>query len=106
MILEGEMKDAKLSIFFYLNSKYSLNFNFLCIFFMNYQWVWKKTVKSKIGIHIRVHVITVDLIEMVHMQVLKTTTKTLGKSKLWKLKVDFKENEKSIGYNQIKNGQS
>ena len=64
----------------------------------------KKPVKSKIGIHIRVHVITVDLMEMVHIQVLKTTTKTLGKSKLWKLKVDFKENKKSIGYIQIKIG--
>ena len=42
----------------------------------------KKTVKSKIGIHIRVHVITVDLMERVHMQVWKTATKTLGKSKL------------------------
>lgn len=37
------------------------------------------------------HVITVDLMERVHMQVSKTTTKTLGKSKLWKLKVDFKK---------------
>ena len=66
----------------------------------------KRTVKSKIGIHIRVHVITVDLMERVRMQVWKTATKTLGKSKLWKLKVVVKENEKSIGYNQIKNRQS
>ena len=39
-------------------------------------------IKKLIGIHIRVYVITVDLMERVHMQVWKTTTKTLGKSKL------------------------
>ena len=36
MILEGEIKDAKMSSFFYLISKDSLNINFLCIFFMKY----------------------------------------------------------------------
>ena len=36
MILEGKIKDAKWSTFFYLISKHSLNFNFLRIFFMNY----------------------------------------------------------------------
>ena len=37
-ILEGEVKDAKLSSL-HLISKHSLNINFLCIFFMNYQWL-------------------------------------------------------------------
>ena len=66
-----------------------------------------KPVKLKIGIHIRVHMITVDLMESVHMQtVWKTTTKTLGKSKIGKFEVVFKANEMSISYNPIKYRQS
>ena len=30
---------------FHLISQHSLNINFLCIFFMNYWWVWEVTVK-------------------------------------------------------------
>ena len=30
---------------FYLISKHSLNSNFLCIFFMNYWWVWEELLK-------------------------------------------------------------
>ena len=40
MTLEGEIKDAKIAVF-HLISKHSLNINFLCISFMNYQWVWE-----------------------------------------------------------------
>ena len=36
MILEGEVKDAKMSSFFYLISKHSFNINFLGIFFKKY----------------------------------------------------------------------
>ena len=42
MILEGEIKDAKLNSFssdFQTLIKHSLHF--LCIFFMNYWWVWE-----------------------------------------------------------------
>jgi len=45
MILEGEIKDAKMSSFSSV-SKHSLNINFLCIFFMNYWWVWEKVFQS------------------------------------------------------------
>ena len=38
MILDREIKDAKMSSF-HLISKHSLNINFLCIFLMNYEWV-------------------------------------------------------------------
>ena len=40
MTLEGEIKDAKIAVF-HLISKHSLYINFLCISFMNYQWVWE-----------------------------------------------------------------
>ena len=40
MTLEGEIKDAKMAVF-HLISKHSLSINFLCISFMNYQWVWE-----------------------------------------------------------------
>ena len=36
MILEGEIKDTKMSSFSNLFSKHFLNINFLYIFFMNY----------------------------------------------------------------------
>ena len=42
MILPGEIKDAEMSnSIFHLISKHSLNINFLCIFLMNYWWVWE-----------------------------------------------------------------
>ena len=41
LILVWEVKDAKMSWVFHLISKHSLNINFLCIFFMNYSWVWE-----------------------------------------------------------------
>ena len=39
MILEGEIKDAKWAVS-HLVSKHSL-IDFLCVFFMNYYWVWE-----------------------------------------------------------------
>ena len=39
-MLEGEIKDSKMSSFS-SDSKYSVNINFLCIFFMNYLLVWE-----------------------------------------------------------------
>ena len=36
-ILEGQIKDTKKWAVFHLISKHSLNINFLCIFFMNYE---------------------------------------------------------------------
>ena len=36
MILDGQIKDTKKWAVFHLISKHSLNINFLCIFFMNY----------------------------------------------------------------------
>ena len=39
-MLEGEIKDSKM-ISFSSDSKYSVNINFLCIFFMNYLLVWE-----------------------------------------------------------------
>ena len=46
MILEGQIKDAKMSSFFNLISKHSLNINFLCIFFTNYWRVWESLIQE------------------------------------------------------------
>ena len=46
MILEWEIKDAKMSSFFYLISKHSLIIYFLCIFFTNYWRVWESSIQE------------------------------------------------------------
>ena len=45
MIWQVDIKDAKMSSVLNLISKRFLNINFLCIFFMNYWWVWEEVLK-------------------------------------------------------------